>query len=66
MEPICLPDRTFGGFLVAWRQEECGAWQQQELLRRAANTLGLALERAVQARHLQAQKAEVESRNAAL
>ncbi|MDB5044891.1 MAG: hypothetical protein JWQ08_941 [Deinococcus sp.] len=68
VEPIHLPDHTLGGFLVAWRQEDCGAWldHEQDLLRRAANTLGLALERAVQARHLQAKKAEVESRNAAL
>ncbi|WP_019008360.1 PAS domain-containing sensor histidine kinase [Deinococcus aquatilis] len=68
VEPIHLPDQTLGGFLVAWRQEECGAWleHEQDLLRRAANTLGLALERAVQARHLQLNKAEVESRNAAL
>lgn len=68
VEPICLPDDTLGGFLVAWRGEQHGAWleHEQDLLRRAANTLGLALERAVQARQLQTQKAEVESRNAAL
>ncbi|MFB9994526.1 ATP-binding protein [Deinococcus oregonensis] len=68
VEPIHLPDQTLGGFLVAWRQEECGVWleHEQDLLRRAANTLGLALERAVQARHLQINKAEVESRNTAL
>ncbi|WP_207795388.1 PAS domain S-box protein [Deinococcus koreensis] len=46
VEPLRTPDGALQGFLVAWRRP--GPWQQgaRTLMRRAAGTLGLALERA--------------------
>jgi PAS domain S-box-containing protein len=47
-EPLCTPDGQVQGFLLAWRPLEQGAWlaSEQTLMRRVADTLGLALERA--------------------
>lgn len=68
VEPIRLPDGTLEGFLVAWRPPALGPWQDSErdLLRRAALTLGLALERAEGARQLQVALAEQARRAAEL
>ncbi|WP_216324461.1 ATP-binding protein [Deinococcus aestuarii] len=54
VEPVRTPDGTLEGFLVVWRPVGPGAWQdgQRRLLRRAAQTLGLALERAAAAQRL--------------
>lgn len=48
IEPIRTPDGTLGGFLIAGRPTQAGTWEEGErdLLKRAAGTLGLALERA--------------------
>ncbi|MFC4426076.1 GAF domain-containing protein [Deinococcus navajonensis] len=68
VEPIHLPGGTLAGFLVVWRLPEQGPWVEAEcdLLRRAAGTLGLALERAEQARQLQARQEEEARRSQAL
>lgn len=68
VEPIRLPDGTLEGFVVVWRLPEQGPWlaTERDLLRRAAETLGLALERAEQARRLTEQHAELDARTRAL
>lgn len=62
IEPIRIPDGTLGGFLIAGRPTRAGVWQQGErdLLRRAAGTLGLALERAQVAAQLAARSRQIE------
>ncbi|MFC4637461.1 GAF domain-containing protein [Deinococcus hohokamensis] len=68
VEPIHLPGGSLAGFLVVWRLPQEGAWAdvERDLLRRAAGTLGLALERAEQARQLQARQDEQARRAQAL
>ena len=68
LEPICLPDGTLGGCLVIWRPMMPAGWRasEQRVLHRAANTLGLALERAQQAEMLSEKNAELEARTQAL
>lgn len=48
VEPVRTPDGVLKGFLAVWRPPELGAWSSgaRDLLRRGADTLGLALERA--------------------
>ncbi|GBF06737.1 PAS domain S-box [Deinococcus aerius] len=54
VEPIRTPGGTLEGFLVVWRPVGQQTWDPEErrLLRRAAGTLGLALERAAAAQRL--------------
>jgi len=68
VEPVCLPDGTLAGFLVIWRPVMPGGWRasEQRVLHRAANTLGLALERAGQAETLGEKNAELQARTQAL
>lgn len=68
VEPICLPDGTLEGFLVIWRPVQLGGWRasEQRVLHRAANTLGLALERAGQAETLREKNTELQARTQAL
>lgn len=56
-EPITTPDRSLLGFVVAWRPQGSGRWSegQRDLMRRAAGTLSLALERAQAAQALEEQ-----------
>lgn len=56
VEPIQTPNGTLEGFLVVWRAVSPSGWQdgERDLLRRAANTLGLALERAQNMEQLEA------------
>jgi len=66
-EPIQTPGGSLRGGLVAWRAR--GApWQtgEQDLLRRAALTLGLALERAENAERLERQHEDLQAANQAL
>ncbi|ADV68263.1 ATP-binding protein [Deinococcus maricopensis] len=68
VEHTALPDGTPGGFLITWRPRALGAWTPGErgVLRRAAATLGLALERTHTAEALHARSLEVERQNTAL
>ncbi|AFZ69189.1 ATP-binding protein [Deinococcus peraridilitoris] len=68
VEPIHTPDGTLEGFLVTWRPVVQHGWQEGErdLLKRAAATLGLALERAQSAAQLEAQHAALDARNRVL
>lgn len=68
VEPICLPDGKLEGFLVIWRPAMRRGWRtsEQRVLQRAANTLGLALERAGQAETLEEKNAELQARTQAL
>ncbi|MEF2277439.1 GAF domain-containing protein [Deinococcus sp. YIM 134068] len=61
-EPIVTPGGTLVGFVLAWRPVGTGAWhgEQRDLLRRAAGTLGLALERAEAASQLTARVRQAE------
>jgi PAS domain S-box-containing protein len=66
-EPIQTPDGTLEGFLVAWRDKAAAGgqdagWQddERELMRRAAGTLGLALERAAALAAVEARRRQVE------
>ncbi|GGR19355.1 GAF domain-containing protein [Deinococcus ruber] len=67
-EPIWLPGGRIGGFLVIWRPLSTGGWQstEQEILRRASTTLGLALNRARQSETLKEQHSELAVRAQAL
>jgi PAS domain S-box-containing protein len=62
VEPIHRPGGTLEGFLVVWRPTARGVWHpaERELLRRAADTLGLALERAATAAQLEAHTRQIE------
>jgi PAS domain S-box-containing protein len=55
VEPVLAPDGQLGGFLVVWRTG--GPWKpgEQDLMRRAAATIGLALERAIAVADLEVQ-----------
>jgi len=68
VEPIRFPSGMLGGFLVVWRPVLADGWPptERELTRRAANTLGLALERAHQTKKLQEQHAELSLRTQTL
>ncbi|WP_295813753.1 PAS domain-containing protein [uncultured Deinococcus sp.] len=65
-EPLCTPDGTLQGFLVAWRAP--GRWDAGErtLMRRAAATVGLALERAEGLAQIGAQRVQLLQSNAEL
>ncbi|MEF2277493.1 ATP-binding protein [Deinococcus sp. YIM 134068] len=62
-EPIRTPDGTLEGFLVVWRPAGPAAWSEagRRLLRRAADTLGLALERAAAAQRLAEESAALDA-----
>lgn len=68
VEPIHTPGDRVAGFLCVWRP--CGAepWPDgdRDLMRRAAGTLGQALERAQNAAQLQAYTQQIEGQRAAL
>ena len=62
-EPIRTPGGHLEGVLVVWREPGQTSWQDQEreLLRRAAATLGLALERATAVAQLEARTRQIEA-----
>lgn len=66
VEPLCTPDGTLRGFLMAWKPS--GGWPESErtLLQRAAQTLGLALERAEGQAQIEAQRGQLTRQNAEL
>ncbi len=68
VEPILTQDGEVKGGLVTWRPAPSGAWTpgQQDLLRRAAQTMSLALQRTENAAELQRQRDELEAANASL
>ncbi|MDP9766462.1 GAF domain-containing protein [Deinococcus enclensis] len=68
VEPILTQGGEVKGGLVAWRPAQAGAWTpgQQDLLRRAAQTMALALQRTEIAAELQRQRDELEAANASL
>ncbi|GAA5534213.1 GAF domain-containing protein [Deinococcus aluminii] len=61
-EPIRTPDGQLAGFLAVWRDPREVPWPEgdRDLLRRAAGTLGLALERAAAAAQLEARTRQIE------
>jgi PAS domain S-box-containing protein len=61
VEPIFRTDGNLQGFLVCWRDVQRGGWQvgEQELMRRAAETLQLALERAESQAQIAEQRQEL-------
>ena len=62
-EPVRTPGGHLEGFLVVWREPGQTPWQNQEreLLRRAAATVGLALERAAAVAQLEARTRQIEA-----
>ena len=63
IEPILTPAGAVVGFLAAWRPPEPGTWDgsQRDLFRRAAATVGLALERAEQTKLLDEERAALDA-----
>ncbi|WP_216329542.1 GAF domain-containing protein [Deinococcus aestuarii] len=63
VEPIHAPGDGVAGFLCVWRPPRAGPWPEgdRDLLRRAAATLGLALERAQAQREAQARTEQIEA-----
>lgn len=66
VEPLRTPDGTLQGFLVAWRAPESWAAGERTLMRRAAETVGLALERAEGQAQLEKQRRQLLQINAEL
>ncbi|WP_305880286.1 GAF domain-containing protein [Deinococcus sp. QL22] len=68
VEPIHGPGGGVAGFLCVWRPPRAQPWPEgdQDLLRRAAGTLGLALKRAENAAQLGAHTRQLDEERAAL
>lgn len=68
VEPIHTPGDSVAGFLCVWRSSAAASWREgdRDLLRRAAGTLGQALERVQHAAQLQAYTQQIEEQRAAL
>ncbi len=63
IEPVLTSDGRLSNAVVAWRDGASGPWSagQQDLLRRGAAALALALERAAQTRHLEEERLALEA-----
>jgi len=68
VEPVRTPDGTLRGFLAVWRRRGGVGWQgsERDLLRRAAATVGLVMERTSQGARLAEQNAMLEAQARAL
>ena len=68
VEPVHRPGGSVAGFLCVWRRSGAEPWPggDRDLLRRAAGTLGQALERVQHAAQLEAYTQQIEEQRAAL
>ncbi|GGL72965.1 hypothetical protein GCM10010840_08760 [Deinococcus aerolatus] len=68
VEPIHTPGGSVAGFLCVWRRSEAEPWPggDRDLLRRAAGTLGQALERTQNTAQLESYAQQIEEQRAAL
>ncbi len=68
VEPVHRPGGSVAGFLCVWRRAGAEPWPggDRDLLRRAAGTLGQALERVQHAAQLEAYTQQIEEQRAAL